>query len=81
MIVEHFDVVAGVFLGGERVELAADRINRLSDVLGGPVVGPLEQHVLDEVRDPTSFVAFMAGPAHQPDANGHRPHVRHGFGD
>ena len=34
MLVEHLDVVARVFLGGERVELAADRVDRLRDVLG-----------------------------------------------
>ena len=34
VLVEHLDVVAGVFLRGERVELAADRVDRLGDVLG-----------------------------------------------
>ena len=34
VLVEHLDVVAGVFLGGERVELPADRVDRLRDVLG-----------------------------------------------
>ena len=34
VLVEHLDVVARVFLRGERVELAADRIDRLRDVLG-----------------------------------------------
>ena len=36
MLVEDLDVVAGVFLRGERVELAADRVDRLRDVLGRP---------------------------------------------
>ena len=34
MFVEHFDVVAGVFLGRERVELAANGIDSLRDVFG-----------------------------------------------
>ena len=34
VLVEHLDVVARVFLRGERVELAADRIDRLRDVFG-----------------------------------------------
>ena len=38
MLVEHLDVVAGVFLRGERVELAADRIDLLRDVFGGAAV-------------------------------------------
>ena len=41
VLVEHLDVVAGVFLRGERVELAADRIDRLGDVFGGPRRVPL----------------------------------------
>ena len=34
VLVEHLDVVAGVLLRGERVELAADRIDLLRDVFG-----------------------------------------------
>ena len=34
VLVEHLDVVARVFLRGEGVELAADRIDRLGDVFG-----------------------------------------------
>ena len=34
VLVEHLDVVAGVLLRGERVELPADRIDRLRDVFG-----------------------------------------------
>ena len=51
VLVEHLDVVAGVFLRGERVELAADRVDRLRDVLRRPRRRALEEHVLDEVRD------------------------------
>ncbi len=51
MLVEDLDVVARVFLGGERVELSADRIDRLRDVFGRPARRSLEEHVLDEVRD------------------------------
>ena len=57
VLVEHFDVVAGVLLRRERVELSADRVDRLRDVLGGSGIGALEEHVLDEMRD--------AGRAHR----------------
>jgi hypothetical protein len=43
-------VVAGVLLGGERVQLAADRIHRLRDVDSGARRGRLEQQVFQEVR-------------------------------
>ena len=34
VLVEHLDVVAGVFLGRKRVQLAADRVDFLRDLLG-----------------------------------------------
>ena len=51
VLIEHFDVVAGVLLGGERVHLPADRIDRLSDILGTPRRRALEEHVLHKMRD------------------------------
>ena len=51
VLVEHLDVVARVFLGGERVHLAADRVDGLRDVLGAARRRALEEHVLDEMRD------------------------------
>ena len=54
VLVEDLDVVAGVFLGGEGVHLAADRIDRLGDVLGRPRRRALEEHVLHKVRDAAS---------------------------
>ena len=44
-------------------------------------VGALEQHVLDEMRDAAALVALVPRPAHQPDADRHRPHMRHRLGD
>ena len=52
VLVEHLDVVAGVFLRGERVELPADGIDCLRDVLSRAGRGALEEHVLDEVGNP-----------------------------
>ena len=81
VLVEHLDVVAGVFLGRERVELAADRIDLLRDLLRRSARRALEQHVLDEMRDAALGVAFVARAAHQPHADRHRSHVRHRLGD
>ena len=81
MLVEHLDVVAGVFLRGERVELAADRIDRLRDVLGRPRRRALEQHVLDKMGDAAALGRFMPRPARQPDADADRAHLRHLLGE
>ena len=55
------DVVARVFLAGERVELPADAVDRHADVACGRApVGPLEEHVLGEVRDAVGFRRLVA---------------------
>ena len=81
MLVEHLDVVAGVLFRRERVELAANRVDRLRDILGRSRVGALEEHVLDEVRNPAERVGFVARPPRQPHANRHGPNLRHRLGD
>ena len=81
MFVEHFDVVARVLLRRKRVELPANRIDGLRDVLGGARRRALEQHVLDEVRDAAFFVGLVAGAALQPHTQADGPHVAHLFSD
>ena len=81
MLVEHLDVVARVFLRGERVELPADRVDRLRDVLGRSGAGALEEHVLDEVRDAAALGRFVARAARQPDADADRADLRHPLGE
>ena len=81
VFVEHLDVVAGVFLRGERIELPADRINRLRDVLGGPRRRPLEQHMLDEVGDAAALGRFVPRAARQPDTDADRPDFGHLLGE
>ena len=76
MLVEHLDVVAGVFLGGERVHLAADGVDGLGDVLGRSRAGPLEQHVLHEMGDAARVLRFVARPARQPHADADGAHLR-----
>ena len=58
MLVEHFRVEADQLLGGERVQIAADRIDGARDILGGTPRRPLEQHVLDEVGEPVLLPDF-----------------------
>ena len=80
VLVEHLDVVARVFLRRERVELTADRVHLLRDVLGRPRSRALEQHVLDEMRDAGSARRLVTRAAGQPHADRHRSHVRHRLG-
>jgi hypothetical protein len=63
------------------VKLPANRIDRLGDIFGRAGIGPLEQHVLDKVRDAAALIAFVPRPAHQPHPDGDRTHVGHGFRD
>src|SRR5919106_1272014 len=47
--IEYAGVEACVLLRGERVQFAADRVERLGDVAGAARLRPLEQEVLEEV--------------------------------
>ena len=58
VLVQHLRVEAHQFLGGEGVQIAADGVHRARDLLGGPVGGALEQHVLDEVREAVLLLRF-----------------------
>ncbi len=66
MFVEHLGVEADHLLGGESVEITADRIDGTRDVLGRPVRRALEQHVLNEMRDTIFFRGLAAGAARKP---------------
>ncbi len=59
VLIEDFEVVARVLLRREGIHLSADGIDGLSDVLGGPRRGSLEQHVLDEVSDAALLLCLV----------------------
>ena len=79
--VEHVRVVAGVLLGGERVQLAADRVHRLRDVDSGARRGRLEQQVFQEVRGTGHGGTFVARSDAYPHADRGRAHPGQVFGD
>ena len=54
VLAQHLRVVAGVLLAGEGVEHAADGVDLLGDLRRRPPLGPLEEEVLEEVRDARS---------------------------
>ena len=80
VLVEHLDIVARVLLGRERVEVAADRVDLLGDVLRRAGRGALEEHVLDEMRDARVRRALVPRPAGQPDPEADRARAGHGLG-
>ena len=80
VLVQHLEVIAGVFLGGEGVHLAANRVDRLRDVLGTAGRRALEEHVLDEVGDAALLLRLVPRAASQPHADADRAHVRHPLG-
>src|SRR5580693_4704640 len=81
MLVEHFDVEADAFLGGEGVHIPADGVDLPRDFLCRTVLGPFEYHVLDEVGDTVPLRSFIAGTSLQPDTYRGRTNMLHLFGD
>ncbi len=81
VLVQHVRVVAGVLLGCERVQLAADRVDLLRDVHRGALGRALEQEMLQVVRGAGLRPPFVARAHRDPDPDRGRTHARHGFGD
>ena len=72
------DVVAGVLLAGERVELAADPVDLGRDVACGRApLGALEEHVLGEVGDAADVGRLVARACREHDEARDRLRLRH----
>jgi hypothetical protein len=69
------------YSGREGVHMAADGVDLGGDLLGRPVAGPLEDHVLDEVADTRLPGHLVAATALQPDPDRNAPDVGHGLGE
>ena len=75
-------VVAGDFLTGESVELAADRVDLRRDrARRRAALRALEEHVLGEVRDPLGLGGLVARTGREHDEAGDRSHLRHRCGN
>ena len=81
VLVEHLQMERRVLLGGERVHVAADRVDLGGDLLRRAVLRALEDHVLDEVADAGLRGHLVPAPPLQPHPDGHAAHVGHGLGD
>ena len=85
-------MIARLLLGGVGVELGPDAVEPVQDVEGAPLRRPLEQRVLDEVREPVLAVQLIPRPrldqqaavpdvapvfeVHAPNAVRQRPRVK-----
>ena len=59
MLVEHLDVEADTFLGGEGVHVAANGVDLTRDFFSGAMLGPFKDHVLDEMGDAVGLGVFI----------------------
>ena len=64
-----------------RVQLPAEPVEDLRDLLRGVRARPLEEQVLDEVRDPGARVGLVARPGPDPEAERHGADARNVLGD
>ena len=81
ILVEYLHVKAGAFLGGKRVEIAAERIHFRRDVRGAARLCSLEEHVLDKMRDAEFRTGFKHRSGVDPYAERNRAHVFHALRD
>ena len=81
VVIRDLDVEGGEFLPGGGVHDAADGIDGGGDIEGGPPLGSLEQHVLNEMGRAVGQAGFMAGTAFHPGADGDRPDMVDLLGD
>ena len=81
VLVENLDVEADGFFAGKGVEIAADGVDFAGDALGGARLGPLEDHVLDEMGDAVQLGDFVARTGAHPDAHGDGADVLHALGE
>ena len=75
MGVQGAGIKAGVLLGGEGVDLAAQGVKGPGQVTCRAGFRPLEEHVLDEMGDPGELLRLVAAAVFHPDADGAGAHL------
>ena len=81
MLIEHFDVEADAFFGGESVHVSANGVDLPGNLFGRTALGALKNHVLDEMRDPIPLRIFVPRTGLQPYSDRGRADVLHLFRD
>src|ERR1041384_2234308 len=77
MLAASFGVEARVVLASEGIEVTADALDRLRNLLGRTSLRALEEHVLDEMRSPMGSFRLEASAHADPNTDAHTGHVRH----
>ena len=80
-VVGHARVDERRLARGGGVQLAAEPVEDLRDLLRGVRARALEEQVLDEVRDPRARVGLVARAGPDPEAERHGADARHVLGD
>lgn len=73
--IQHLHIIAGIFLGGKGVELAAKRVHGNGNMLCRALIGAFKDHVLNKMGNAAQFFGFMAAAVADPDANGSRADI------
>src|SRR5271155_393193 len=81
MLVQNLDVEANALLGGKGVHVSTDGVDLSRNVLGGSMLGSLENHVLDEMRDAIPLRILIARSGLDPNTNRGRTDMLHLLGD
>ncbi len=81
VLVEDFNVEADTLFGGERIEIAAYRIDLPGNSFRRTIRGSLEDHMLDKMGEPVGSRFFIPGARLNPDADGNRTQMLHLLGD
>src|SRR5260370_14552060 len=78
---KHLEVEPDALVGGEGVDIPANGIHLAGNFFRGAMFGPLEDHVLDEMRNPIPLLVFIARTGLDPDPDTNGANVFHFLGD
>ena len=78
--IQHPGVKAGALFGGKGVDLSAHRVHFPGQLLGGAVLGALEQHMLNKMGGAIGAASLVTGAGAHPDAQSGRAHIGHPLG-
>ena len=71
-------VVAGALFGGVGIQIPSYTLDLFADLARGTLPCPLEEEMLQKVRDPTDTGGLVTGTHRTPDADGGGLRRRHG---